>query len=300
MDELQSADVEATPEVFVCVKWVATRLTVDPVDGSVDHQPHESRFSRADLAAVETGLRLAEHLGSGGVTVICVGPLGVEDSLRDLVASGVDNVMRIETGALPDPADQPSSVQVADAIAGVIRARIDDHDVQPVVVCGDLSADRGSGSVPAFLADALDVVQALGLLDVQVGTGGRLTCTRRLDGGRREKLAVTMPAVISVEGSVADLRRASLAAMVTSRSVPIEVVAGSFCAGGETSALRAYVPRTRVVAPPSGDHALDRIVELTGARTDRTPPRTVTADPTEAASMILEQLREWGYEWATD
>jgi electron transfer flavoprotein beta subunit len=54
-------------------------------------------------------------------------------------------------------------------------------------------------------------------------------------------------------------------------------------------------PRARVMPPPAGDTARDRIVALTGALVDRTPPRTVEGTPEEAADAILEQLRTWGY-----
>lgn len=308
--------------VFVCVKWVATRIEVDPVDGSVTNQPHDAWFSASDLAAVETALTLADGATDGTrpeVVAICVGPNDADGSLRDLIAAGVDRVVRVDLGPRPDPADQPTSVAVARAIAEVIAAQTGalSATADPataaanpgqapasaaadpaglLVVCGDVSADRGSGSVPAFLADLLGASQALGLLELS----GDLRCVRRLDGGRRELLSVPLPAVVSVEGSVARLRRASLASMVTSREAAIEVRRGELLDAVERPVLRPYRPRTRIVAPPTGDQALGRIEQLTGARTDRTPPRTVTAEPREAAEIILDQLREWGYEWRTD
>lgn len=59
--------------------------------------------------------------------------------------------------------------------------------------------------------------------------------------------------------------------------------------------LRPWRPRARVVAPPAGDTALDRIVSLTGALVERTPPIAKELDPEDAADAILEQLRAWGY-----
>lgn len=320
MGEQTSMDLEPGSSIVVCVKWVATRLEVDPVDGSVTHQPHESWFSAADLAAVETALRIADEragradgdhaVGSGPeVVVVCVGPSSADDSLRDLIAAGVDRVIRIDAGSRPDPSDQPTSVTVAKALAETIRTIGDptgsamDSGISPdvLVVCGDVSADRGSGSVPAFLADELACAQALGLLEVSsASTNGTLRCVRRLDGGRRELLTVPRRAVISVEGSVGRLRRAPLAAMVASRDATIDVRSGDVPTDTDRAVLSPYRPRTRVVDPPSGKHALERIEELTGARTDRTPPRTITVEPHEAARAILDQLREWGYEWRSD
>lgn len=347
MTQQTSLDFSTPSMIFVCVKWVATRLEVDPVDGTVTHQPQDARFSTADLAAVETALRLADGPlddGADGaaigsrpeLVVVCVGPAAADDPLRDLIATGVDRVIRIDSGAGPDPSDQPDSADVATAIAETITAATTaatyldspDPDVDVMadvlVVCGDTSADRGSGSVPAFLADRLRCSQALGLVEVSssaqyVSPGstspgsrpesspvdpgspfGVLRCVRRLDGGRRELLAVTTPAVISVEGSVARLRRAPLASMVRSRDATIEVHRTDLPTATDRSILRPYRPRTRVVAPPTGEHALERIEQLTGARTDRTPPRSITVEPREAARIIVDQIREWGYEWRTD
>ena len=43
----------------------------------------------------------------------------------------------------------------------------------------------------------------------------------------------------------------------------------------------------------TGPHGL--LKQLTGALVDRTPPRSVTLDPPQAAEAIVEQLRSWGY-----
>lgn len=309
MGDRVTSDVTTPTMVLVCLKWVATRLEVDAVDGSVTHQPHEAWFSAADLAAVETALRLADGHTTATrpeVVAICVGPAEADGSLRDLVAVGVDRVIRVDSDSRPDPSDQPTSARVAEAIAEVIMGEVagssTDGPADVLVVCGDASADRGSGSVPAFIADRLGASQALGLLDVSRAPepAGTLRCVRRLDGGRRELLRVTTPAVISVEGSVARLRRAPLASMVTSRDATIDLRRAELPDDGERPVLHPYRPRTRIVAPPTGDHALERIEQLTGARADRTPPRTVMAEPREAAGIILDQLREWGYEWRTD
>ncbi len=164
-----------------------------------------------------------------------------------------------------------------------------------LVVCGDHSADRGSGTVPAYLAHHLRAAQALGLVEVEADGPGRVLAVRRLDGGRRERLAVAGPAVLSVEGSVAELRRAPLAASLAAQGGTVEVRSGRIEHHVEPPRLRPWRPRARVLAPPEGTHALDRVVQLTGALVDRTPPRTLELDPPEAADAIIEQLRTWGY-----
>jgi hypothetical protein len=55
-----------------------------------------------------------------------------------------------------------------------------------------------------------------------------------------------------------------------------------------------YRPRARALPAPAGEHALERIVQLTEALSDRTPPAALELDPPAAAERILETLRAWG------
>lgn len=241
--------------------------------------------SAADRAALEVGLRLA---GGGPVTVVSVGSAAAEAGLRAALAAGATAAVRVDA---PDDLDSQS---VARALAPVVATA-------DWVVTGDASDDRGTGAVPAFLAAATDRPQALGLVAVgdPPDADGSLTVTRRLDGGRREVLAVSAPAVLSVEGAVAQLRRAALPAELAARAMPIEVrTLGPTAAAHPQSAAELvvpYRPRARALAPPTGD-ALARVGALAGV--GGPPPavaETVVADPAAAADRILAALAGWGY-----
>lgn len=267
--------------IVVCWKWIA-----------VDGDERWAGVSDADRAALEIGLQLAES-HDDAVTVVTVGGPGATLGLRSALAAGAARAVRI------DAPDGLASAAVATAIAGVA-------DGATWVVCGDVSADRGTGSVPAFLAAELDAVQALGLVGVDVGAtasaptsaGVRtVRAVRRLDGGRREVLDVVAPAVLSVEGSVTRLRRASLPAEVAARTAPVEDVTGPRGPVDGSEVVMPYRPRARALAPPSGE-ALDRLRMLTdpsggGAKASHT--ELVTLDPAAAAARILDALAGWGY-----
>ena len=268
--------------IAACLKWVDLRPDVDLVTGHVRTDVRSSGWSAADRAAVEVALRLGS-VWEGSVTVVCAGPPEAEPALRDLVAAGATHAVRVDA-----PVDAESQ-----AVAAVLAKVLDGHDV---VVCGDYSVDRGSGSVPAFLAHGLDAAQALGLIALDPAEAGRVLATRRLGGGRSERLEVTAPMVLSVEGSVAQLRRAPLTTTLAALEAPVEVVPAAPSAPGSTlHGISALRPRARVMPAPHGEHARDRIVALTGALVDRVPPRTIEATPEEAADEILAQLRAWGY-----
>jgi electron transfer flavoprotein beta subunit len=152
--------------------------------------------------------------------------------------------------------------------------------------------------VPPFLAAELGVAQALGLVGIDVdddADGHRLRAVRRLDGGRRELLAVTSPAVLSVEGAVARLRRASLPAELAARGADIEVVAGPSGPVDGAASVRPFRPRPRERPAPEGE-ALDRVRRLTATGSQPTAHiETVELEPPAAADRILTALRQWGY-----
>jgi electron transfer flavoprotein beta subunit len=163
------------------------------------------------------------------------------------------------------------------------------------VLCGDVSADRGTGSVPAFLAAELGVAQALGLVAVDVANDGRLRGVRRLDGGRREVLSIDPPAVLSVEGAVARLRRGTLPAELAARGAEVEVIAGPTGPVEAAAEVRPYRPRPRERPAPEGE-ALDRVRRLTATGSaPAAPAETVVLEPPAAADRILTALRGWGY-----
>lgn len=259
-------------DVIVCLKWVA----------SAD-APGDARFaglSPADRAALELALQWAT--GSGGnVTAITVGPAQAEHVLRDAIACGAARAVRIDTRTAMD------SAEIAAAIAAVAQ-----HAAW--VWCGDYSIDNGSGSVPAFLAAALQARQALGVIAVSF-EDDHIVATRRVDGGRREVLDVRAPAVISVEGATARLRRASLTALRTAATAQIEIVAPPTAKGPDEYSVQPYRPRARALAAPRATDALDRVRSLTTTSATAAHHQVETLDPPAAAARLLGALREWGY-----
>ncbi len=276
-----------TPSVAVALKAVCLRPEVDARTGAVTVDARYDGLSDMDRAALEWALRLGERW-EVPVVAVGVGSVAIEPVLREAGALGVDRVVRVA-----GPGDLPSRA-VAAALAPVLRAL----DVR-MVLCGLHSLDRGSGAVPAFLAHELGVAQALGLVALEAGaTPWTLRAQRRLDGGRREVLAIDGPAVCSVEGATAVLRRAGLAATLAAARTPVEewgVSAGGVPHGavveGPTRAMR---PRARRLDAPSGDAARARIVSLLAVGVTHDPPRVVEADPEAAADEIVAQLRAWG------
>lgn len=272
-------------KLAVCWKWVS-------LDREHEADRRWAGVSAADEAALEIALEIAERAAAApddsadappvDVTVICLGPPGADDVLREAIAAGATAALRVDASTELD--------------SRVVAVALAEHLVDvDLVICGDYSLDRGTGSVPAFLAGELSMAQALGCLEVGVERdhAGAWRAVRRLDGGRREILAVTAPAVLSVEGSAASLRRASLSASLAARTARITSVPGPHGRLPEAE-IHPYRPRARVLPAPSGA-SLDRVRQILDVGGSDGHAELVTLDAPAAAARILDQLRDWGY-----
>jgi electron transfer flavoprotein beta subunit len=284
--------------IVAALGWSWHETEVDPLTGTVSADRRDCGPSRSDLAALEHALRLAERWDAE-VVAATVGHAEADAMLRDALAAGAARALRVEPAswtAGPRPAGLVGGGQEsAAALAAALRQHC---GIPDLVLCGDRSADRGTGSFPAFLAAALGAAQALGCVRMEPQNGSLLRVYRRLDGGRREVLLVRRPAVVSVEAAGVRLRRAGLPATLASGHAAIPVArAPAATAAQRIRVLGAhpYRPRPRELAGPSGT-ALRRTLELTGALVERTPPTVVgPLSPGQAADELLGYLRRHGY-----
>jgi len=314
------------PLVVVCLRQAAARPDVDLLTGTVRPPVHGAGPAPAELAALELGLRFAAAW-HGEVLAVTAGPPAAEATLRDALAAGAAEVLRVdwpEADYLDGLAADEQAL--AAGLAGALRPR------RPaLVLCGDRSADRGTGALPAFLAHELGAVQALGLVSLALpgdtpgpaadagqtaereaapASGGGaaaeagqeaaapgLAGERRLPGGWRERLWIGLPAVCSVEAAGISLRRAPLDAMLASRRARIPVVRPAAGSWGRLVAgpPRPYRPRTHEVPAAPAGPARERLAELSGVLVQRDPPTLLgPATPEEAAAALLDFLRKTG------
>ncbi|MCI2423945.1 mycofactocin-associated electron transfer flavoprotein beta subunit [Saccharopolyspora sp. K220] len=276
-------------EIVVALGWSWQRVAVDPLTGGLDADGRDRGSNAAEQAALEHGLRLAERF-DGRVLAVTVGPAAADEVLRTALAAGAHEVIRVDRD---DPL-APSSLakngaDTAKAIASALRGRSPD-----LVLCGDRSADGGTGTTPAFLAARLGAAQALGVVKIET-EGQSILAHRRLDGGSREVLRLPRPAVVSVEAAGVRLRRASLPALLAAQQAAVQVIPGERRQPGRAVG-RPHRPRPRELPVPTGATAHDRVLELTGALQERIPPTVIgPLSAAEAADELLDYLQRHGY-----
>lgn len=306
----------AGPLIVACLRHADPRPEVDPVGGAVRRYPAAAVASASELAALELALRVAEAW-HGHVLAVTAGPPAADGTLREALAVGAA-ALRVDwpdADYITDLAEDEHGL--AAALAGAVRERN-----PALVLCGDRSADRGTGALPAFLAHELGAAQALGLVSL-AADGSQLLAERRLTAGRRELLRIPVPAVCSVEAAGVRLRRASLgaalaaaraaipAAAISAAAIPatptaaaaprvasaaVPAAAAAVAPRVRAGAPRRYSPRTREVPPAPAGSARQRLLALSGALAHREPPALIgPVDSGRAASELLAYLRRSGY-----
>ena len=281
--------------VCVAIKPVAPVLEVDWTTGIARLDPRHLVRTGSDAAACAVGRAVADALGAD-VVVVAVAGSASEGVLLDAAAEVGGAAVRVEVGEDADaanPAEQWGSDVVAAALEAVARDAA-------VVVCGDASGDRGSGTVPARLAHRLGVPQALCLRAVRV-EDERLHGTRRLEGGRREHVALDLPCVVSVEAAAAAPHRAALGATLAAAAGHpgverrrLDPPHGAVRGDAPGTVVGPYRPRASDLPTPDAVDPVRRAVEIAGSLVAGDPPEVVRASPEDAADAILERLARWG------
>jgi electron transfer flavoprotein beta subunit len=286
------------PVIVAALSWSWRETEVDPLTGAVRANLRDRGPSGSELAALEHALRLAERWDAR-VVAAAVAPAGADEMLRDALAVGAAQALRVEPArwmARPRPVGLVGGErESAAALAAALRRH---YGVPDLVLCGALAADRATGSFPAFLAASLGAAQALGCVRLEPADERALRVHRRLDGGRREVLIVRPPAVVSVEAAGVRLRRAGLPATLARPNAAITVASTPTAAAARRIRLlgaHPYRPRPRELPGPTGT-ALHRTLELTGALAPRTPPTVLgPLPPDQAGDELLGYLRRHGY-----
>ena len=126
--------------------WSERKL--NPADGVLDRAASDPVLDEIDERAVEAALQLKEA-HDGEVIVICMGPDPAKDAIRKALSMGADQAVHLVDDALAGSC----AVQTARALAKVIGT-LDGVDL---ILAGNEASDGRIGSVPAMVADALDM-----------------------------------------------------------------------------------------------------------------------------------------------
>ena len=269
-------------------------VEVDPLTGGIDLRRMLYILNPADAAALEMALRLR---GAGDtVMALTVGPVEAESVLRDAIAVGADEVLRVwEEGRT---AKRP--VWTSLLLATALRT----EGLPDLIVCGSRGLASASGKVPALMAEYLDWPVVTDVLEFSIHAA-RVRFQRRLDRGARSQGEVTLPAVLAVEAGTAALRYASLPGLMKAKRATIRVrdlpdlglspTDMHFPSATVQVGMPPYPRPREIFIPDSSLSPQERAQQIMSAGVAQKAGRIVEGPPEAMADAIIAFLCEHGF-----
>ena len=200
-------------KIAVCVKQTpdtTTKITIAGDGKSIDKSGIQWVINPYDEFAIEEALKLTESHG-GEVTIITLGDSGTEKTIREALAMGAHNAIRIDVPEVPyDP------TVTAKALASVLK-----EGGYDLIMMGRQAIDDDHGQVPQLVATLLQLpcVTVVDKLTIENGKG---TAVREVEGGN-ETVSFSLPAVIRANSKLNQPRYRSLKGIMQAKKKTIEV-----------------------------------------------------------------------------
>ena len=231
-------------KIAVCIKQVVTRewqVRINEAKTWVRDQDASWELNEPDAYALEESLRLREKHG-GEVVVVSAGPARVTQVLREALARGADRAIHVQGDHLATA----DAFTAADALAAAIK----DESVD-LVLTGLQSDDQGFAQVGVVLAERLGMAHSTIIMDVQV-EGTSLKVKRELEGGWFQWIAMPLPAVLTIQSGINQLRYATLKGIMAAKKKEIRAVTAPAAAASRQRIVSIYVPekskKTKMIA----------------------------------------------------
>jgi electron transfer flavoprotein beta subunit len=247
-------------KIAVCIKQVPTREWQPRLNDDktwVRDQDVSYEMNEPDAYALEEGLRLREKHG-GEVVVCSAGPARVQQVIREALARGADRALHVEDDSL---AAADASV-IADALAAAMKDEQFD-----LVLTGLQSDDQGHAQTGVILAERLDIPHSTIIMDVQV-EGSGLRVKRELEGGWFQWIAMPLPALLTIQSGINQLRYATLKGIMAAKKKEI-----------------------KKVPVPANLQRVQQVVGL-GVPTKSKQTQMISGSASEAAKELVRRLRD--------
>ncbi len=249
----------------VCIAYVPdteTKIKIGADGKSIDEADVKWIVSPYDEYALEEALKTKEAKG-GTVTVVTYGPARADAGLRECLARGADEAIRIAS----EGTGEIDSLGVAQILAGAVKAL--PHDI---VWMGNKGVGTDAQLLVPMVAELLDLPHVSPVMKLEWGDG-KITAKREIEGAT-EVVEAPLPVVLGAQKGLNEPRYASLKGIMAAKKKTIAV---------KQPADVGYVPA-------AGGAVTWTKLELPAARG---AVKLIPADdPNKAAEELLRLLRD--------
>jgi electron transfer flavoprotein beta subunit len=183
----------------------------------------------------------------------------VAQVIREALARGADRAIHVEDEGLAS----------ADAFVtgGALAAAMKDEQFD-LVLTGLQSDDQGFAQVGVILAERLGLPHATIVMEVQVPSTTTLKVKRELEGGWFQWVSMPLPAALTIQSGINQLRYATLKGIMAAKKKEIRKMTPSGSSAPKQKIVSLYVPEK-------------------GKKT-----QIIGGSPAEAAKELVRKLRE--------
>ena len=254
---------------IVCIAYVPdteTKIKIGADGKSIDESDVKWIVSPYDEYALEEAIRAKETKG-GTVTVVTFGPAKADVGLRECLARGADEAVRIAADGLA----QVDSLGVARLLAAAIKPMPYD-----ALWLGNKGAGTDAQTLVPMLAELLDLPH-VNLVTKLEWKDGAVTCWREIEGAK-EVVEAPLPALLAAQKGLNEPRYASLKGIMAAKkkTITVKKPADLGVDAASISGEKAAVRWTKLELPPAR-----QAVKLIPAD-----------DPAKAAEELLHLLRD--------
>jgi electron transfer flavoprotein beta subunit len=249
-------------KIAVCIKQVPTREwqpRLNDQQSWIREQDASYEMNEPDAYALEEALRLREKHG-GEVVVCSAGPARVQTVIREALARGADRAIHVEHDSLA----AADAFVIADALAAAMKDERFD-----LVLTGLQSDDQGHGQTGVILAERLGIPSSTIIMEVQVdpatapGHAGSMRVKRELEGGWFQWITMPLPALLTIQSGINQLRYATLKGIMAAKKKEIRKAAMPEGLQPSQQILSLAVPtrskQTRMISGAPGDAAKELV-----------------------------------------
>jgi electron transfer flavoprotein beta subunit len=247
-------------KIAVCLKQVPTRDWQPRFDDTktwIRESDATYEMNEPDAYALEEALRLKEKHG-GEVVVCSAGPARVAQVLREALARGADRAIHVD--------DQSLASADASAIASALAGAIADERFD-LILTGLQSDDQGSAQTGVILAERLGLSHATIIMEVAVDpSAGTVRVKRELEGGWFQWVAMPLPALLTIQSGINQLRYATLKGIMAAKKKEIRKVSLSGPLAARQKIVGLYVPekakKTQIIGGSPAEAAKELVRRL--------------------------------------
>ncbi len=179
-------------KILVCIKQVPdmeSKFKLDAAGLWYARTDLAWRMNEYDEYAVEQAVQVKEQFKDADLTVLCIGPEQVKETMKKALAMGCDRGAHIAD----DEVWAKEPFEVAGIIAEFARGKNFD-----LIFTGMQSQDRGSGQVGVLVAEMLGVASVSTVVSFAFD-GTTVSAKRELEGGVKACVTVKTPVLITCQ-----------------------------------------------------------------------------------------------------